>query len=150
MNASHVPPHLPSEEDELFREGEDAASAGAGIVEVLFTYSYGACACTRSRVAGATITRLPDGKLGKLRVYKSVAYTTGARRALPFCAPTAGPGRCEWRLAVSPFALTRAAKPSSSRTPCDEGPIATGPEFICNLVIDRMAIDALAVSGIPS
>ncbi|CAE7665897.1 rpc53, partial [Symbiodinium pilosum] len=44
-----VLPEMSKPEDELFREGEDAASAGAG----------------------ATITRLPDGKLGKLRVYKS-------------------------------------------------------------------------------
>ncbi|CAE7363522.1 Ido1, partial [Symbiodinium necroappetens] len=44
-----VLPEMSKPEDELFREAEDAASAGSG----------------------ATITRLPDGKLGKLRVYKS-------------------------------------------------------------------------------
>lgn len=40
-----------TQEDEVFREQEDAMSAGAG----------------------STITRLPDGKLGKLRIYKPLS-----------------------------------------------------------------------------
>ncbi|CAJ1417665.1 unnamed protein product [Effrenium voratum] len=44
-----VLPEMRNPEDEVFREQEDANSAGAG----------------------STITRLPDGKLGKLQIYKS-------------------------------------------------------------------------------
>eukprot|EP00931_Biecheleriopsis_adriatica_P004504 TRINITY_DN106163_c0_g1_i1.p1 TRINITY_DN106163_c0_g1~~TRINITY_DN106163_c0_g1_i1.p1 ORF type:complete len:336 (-),score=74.77 TRINITY_DN106163_c0_g1_i1:141-1148(-) len=49
MQLPCVLPELANPEDEVQRDQEDAASAGAG----------------------ATITRLPDGKLGKLRIYKS-------------------------------------------------------------------------------
>lgn len=49
MQMPCVLPEMRNPEDEVFREQEDALSAGAG----------------------STITRLPDGKLGKLRIYKS-------------------------------------------------------------------------------
>ncbi|CAK9115092.1 unnamed protein product [Durusdinium trenchii] len=49
MQLPCVLPEMRNPDDEVFREQEDALSAGSG----------------------STITRLPDGKLGKLRIYKS-------------------------------------------------------------------------------
>lgn len=86
--------------------------------------------CWDAILKGSTITRLPDGKLGKLRIYKLLGTTclhqmsplaSAGTGVIPYPFWCPGLGRSEWRLVVSPFVLIKAVRPSSSRTEFQNG-----------------------------